>query len=168
MLCVRYLASWEDQDLSITHQRCASTEWLVFSWTFQHRMLSIDLSWVEPSIYVHWKTTTMKCLSSRSLSGRHSKDVFLPRMANTDWSYNGQGPPFIEDFCTKMKINNKQISIIVTEWDIFKISLPALDGRHRLKLYWTSTRTKFIRFDWWFWRQFDLSSYSGHLSSGQS
>ena len=55
-----YLASWDNQDLSVTHQRYASTEWLVFSWTFQHRMLSIDLSWVETSSSVHpfinWKT----------------------------------------------------------------------------------------------------------------
>ena len=47
----------------------------------------------------------MKCLSSRSLSGRHLKDVFLPRMPNTDWSCTGRGPPFIEDFCPEMKIH---------------------------------------------------------------
>ena len=58
-LCVMYLASWDNQDLSVTHQRCASTEWLVLSWTFQHRRFLIDLSWVEPSISVNpfliWK-----------------------------------------------------------------------------------------------------------------
>ena len=58
-LCVMYLASWENQDLSVTHQRCASTEWLVLSWTFQHRRFLIDLSQVEHSISVHpflnWK-----------------------------------------------------------------------------------------------------------------
>ena len=58
-LCVMYLASWEKQDLSVTHPRYASTEWLVFSWTFQHRRFLIDLSWVEPSISVNpfliWK-----------------------------------------------------------------------------------------------------------------
>ena len=58
-LCVMYLASWDNQDLSVTHQRCASTEWLVLSWTFQHRRFLIDLSQVEHSISVHpflnWK-----------------------------------------------------------------------------------------------------------------
>ena len=43
-----YLASWENQDISVAHQRWASTEWLVFPWTFQHKMLLIDLSWFEP------------------------------------------------------------------------------------------------------------------------
>ena len=108
-LCVMYLASWENQDISVAHQRWASTEWLVFSWTFQHKILNIWLvvSWAP--IHFHWEihissSTTMKCLSSRSLSGRHLKDVFLPRMPNTDWGCTGREPSFIEDFCPKMKI----------------------------------------------------------------
>ena len=126
-----YLASWENQDISVAHQRWASTEWLVFPWTFQHKMLLIDLSWFEPQFLFiekllnsfliqisEFRKRFIYCHQQqlRSLSGRHSKDVFLPRMANTDWSCTRQGPPFIQDLCHNMKIHTWNICLICCDY----------------------------------------------------
>ena len=71
----------------------------------------IQISEFKNRFHPSSSSKTMK--SSRSLSGRHSKDVFLPRMANTDWSCTGQGPPFIEDFCTNMKIHTRDKFVLI-------------------------------------------------------
>ena len=180
-----YLASWEHQDLSVTHKTCVSTEWLVFPWTFQHRRFFIDLSWVEPSTSVHQQQTNIHhwgifkiCLPASD--GRHRLELLWRRVA------------LKEDFCTKMKINFHWFVIHGTvnfvhqqkrnihRWDKFKICLPASDGRHRLELFWRrvalkedfctkmkiNTRTKLIPFDWWFCQQLDLSLCSGHTKFG--
>ena len=117
--CVMYLASWENQDISVTHQRCVSTEWLVFPWTFQHRSFLIDLSWVDPSIYVHLSLELMKNLLNWAFIC--NPDIWIKQ------TKQGLQKVF------SIIINYKQICIIGT---YLKVCLATSDGRPRLELFW--------------------------------
>ena len=108
--------------------------WVVgFSWTFQHKMFLINLSWVEPSILTHpfmskiiWTFVTQLAFSSqiselRNLAGAlksfPSSSIFI---------------------------------IIVTEWDTLNRCLSATDDRHRLKMHWTEVTQEIYLSHWQF------------------
>ena len=108
--------------------------WVVgFSWTFQHKMFLINLSWVEPSILTHpfmskiiWTFVTQLAFSSqiselRNLAGAlksfPSSSIFI---------------------------------IIVTEWDTLNRCLSATDDRHRLKMHWTEVKQEIYLSHWGF------------------
>ena len=119
------------------HFHCTSKMckyWVVgFSWTFQHKMCLINLSWVEPSISIH-------PFMSKIIRTFVTQLAFLSQISELR---NLAGA------CKKF-LSSSIFIITLTEWDTFNRCLSATDGRHRLKMHWTEVKQEIYLSHWGF------------------
>ena len=119
------------------HFHCTSKMckyWVVgFSWTFQHKMCLINLSWVEPSISIH-------PFMSKIIRTFVTQLAFLSQISELR---NLAG-------ACKNFLSSSIFIITLTEWDTFNRCLSATDGRHRLKMHWTEVKQEIYLSHWGF------------------